>query len=87
MKKLKEEVFPLFLTKLNEVAEGNDGHMACKRLTWADFYVAALSGVLTFVNQGVNPYDQYPSLKKVVDNVESIESIKKWISERPVTDL
>lgn len=30
---------------------------------------------------------KYPNLKKVVDNVLALESIKKWVAKRPVTDL
>jgi prostaglandin-H2 D-isomerase / glutathione transferase len=29
----------------------------------------------------------YPNLKKMVENVTSIESIKKWIANRPVTEF
>jgi len=35
---------------------------------------------------GVNLAD-YPELKKLFDEVESQSSIKKWIEERPKSDL
>lgn len=85
LKKLKEEILPFFLGKLNEFAEKNGGYLAIKRLTWVDIYVTALSGVIGYVDK--DGYSKYPGLKKVVENVESIEAIKKWIAERPVTDL
>lgn len=31
--------------------------------------------------------EKYPNLKAVVDNVLSIDSIKKWVENRPKTDL
>jgi len=86
MKKVIAETVPLYLTKLNSLAEENDGYLACKRLTWADIYVASLSGLIAFITKGKDLFATYPAIKKVIDNVESNENIKKWIAERPVTD-
>ncbi|XP_070495369.1 uncharacterized protein [Chironomus tepperi] len=86
MKKVLEETIPLYLTKLNSLAEENDGFLACKRLTWADIYVTALSGLISFISNGQDIFETYPALKKVIDAVESNENIKKWIAERPVTE-
>ena len=86
MKKVLEETIPLYLSKLNSLAEENDGYLACKRLTWADIYVTALSPLINFIGKGQDLFETYPALKKVIDNVESIENIKKWIAERPVTE-
>ena len=51
MKKVLEEVVPLYLSKLNSFAEENNGYLACKRLTWADIYVTALSGLINFISK------------------------------------
>jgi glutathione S-transferase len=88
MKVLKEETVPFFLSKLNAIAEANDGHLACKKLTWADLYFAALTGVMKFgAIEGEDIWSKYPALRKVVDNVESLDAIKAWIAERPVTEF
>ncbi|XP_070495034.1 glutathione S-transferase-like [Chironomus tepperi] len=87
MKKASEETIPIFLTKLNSLAEENDGFLACKRLTWADIYVAALSPLISYICKGQDIFETYPALKKVVDAVEANENIKKWIAERPVTEF
>jgi len=58
--------------------------LALKKTTWADFYFAGLIDYLNYMAH----YDltaKYPFLKKVVENVHAIESIKKWIAERPET--
>ncbi|KAG5668488.1 hypothetical protein PVAND_016427 [Polypedilum vanderplanki] len=88
MKTLKEETVPFFLSKLNALAEENNGHLACKKLTWADLYFAALTGIVKFgAIEGEDIWEKYPALRKVVDNVEAIDAIKTWINERPVTDF
>lgn len=86
MKTLVEEQMPFYLSQLNSMADKNNGFMACKRLTWVDLYVAALSGVITYCTKDADPYEKYTALKKVVDHVESNGNIKKWIAERPVTE-
>ncbi|KAG5668487.1 hypothetical protein PVAND_016426 [Polypedilum vanderplanki] len=88
MKTLKEETVPFFLSKLNAIAEENNGHLACKKLTWADFYFAAFVIMFQFgAQEGEKVWEKYPALKKVKENVENIDEIKKWIAVRPVTDL
>lgn len=56
------------------------------QLTWADLYFAAILDYLNYLTKTelVSPYE---NLRKVVDNVNSIESIKKWIDNRPKTDI
>lgn len=83
---LDNEIIPFYLEKLDTIAKENNGHFALGKLTWADFYFTA---VLDYLNH-MTKYDlteKYPNLKKVVDTVLSIESIKKWIEKRPKTDL
>lgn len=86
MKKVLAETVPVYLAKLNSLAEENNGHFACNRLTWADIYIASLSPLISFISKSQDVFETYPAIKKVVENVESIDSIKKWIAERPVTD-
>ena len=38
-KVLNEETIPFYLTKLEEIAKANNGHLALKRMTWADVFL------------------------------------------------
>lgn len=68
------------------MAEENDGHLACKRLTWADIYFSALVGIFVFAFDGEGVLDNYPALGQVVDNVLELPIIKEWLDERPESD-
>ncbi|CRK93022.1 CLUMA_CG006591, isoform A [Clunio marinus] len=84
--KLEAEILPFYLEKLDALAKENNGHFALKKLTWADLHFV---GILDYLNYMVK-YDfvaKYPNLKKVVDNVLSVDNIKKWIEKRPYKKL
>lgn len=84
-KALNAETIPMYLTKLDEIAKANNGHLALKRTTWADLHFTALSDYMNFMaKQDLTA--KYPNLKKVQENVHSIESIKKWVAKRPKTE-
>lgn len=52
------------------------------QLTVADIYFVAFKPYLeAFIKKDL--YDNYENLKKVIENVESIPEIKKWIETRP----
>lgn len=81
-KPLNEEIIPFYLGKLEEIAKENDGHLALKRITWADFYFTGMIEYLnTMSNQDLTA--KYPNLKKVTENVLALEGVKKWIARRP----
>lgn len=83
---LNAEVLPFYLEKLDSIVKDNNGYLALGKLTWADMYfVAVLDYINYMTKQDITA--NYPNLKKVVDNVLAIESIKKWVAERPQTDL
>lgn len=84
-KALIAEIIPFYLAKLEEMAKANNGHLALERRTWADLYFAGSYEYLSFASQ-VNLIEKQPNLKKVVDNVLAIESIKNWVAKRPKTD-
>jgi hypothetical protein len=72
---------------LNKLAEKNNGHLALKKLTWADVFVTALSEMIKFgAPDDKEIFSRYPALKKMIDNVEGIKEIKKWIAERPESE-
>ncbi|KAG5668485.1 hypothetical protein PVAND_016424 [Polypedilum vanderplanki] len=83
---LHEQQIPFYFKKLDEYAEANNGHFACKKLTWADLYIASWSKYFSYaIKEVFNDYENYPNIKKVVDNVLAIENIKKWVETRPDT--
>jgi glutathione S-transferase len=82
-KNVLEVLLPFYLSKLNSIAEENNGYLACKRFTWADIYFASLSRLVVYVIKDQDLYQKYPALRKVIDIVESNDKIKKWIAERP----
>jgi glutathione S-transferase len=85
-KTLFEETIPFYFKKLDEYAAANGGHLACNKLTWADIYVASWSKYFGYAIKDIfNDYEGYPNLQKMVANVLAIESIKKWVAERPET--
>ena len=76
---------PFFLSKFEEIAKENNGHLALNRLTWADLYFYGLSVCMNyFAKQDLTA--NYPNLKKVYENTAAIENIKKWIDKRPKSD-
>jgi len=86
MKTIIAETLPFYLEKFEALAKANNGHLALKRLTWADFFFTNSCDFLKAVTkEGLT--DKHPNLQKVVKNVESIDSIKKWIAERPKSDM
>lgn len=54
------------------------------QLTWADINFA---GILDYVNfmVGFNVIENWPNLKRVVENVSNIDSIKAYLAKRPKT--
>ncbi|XP_031631212.1 glutathione S-transferase-like [Contarinia nasturtii] len=82
---LKSETLPFYLEKLESIAKENNGYLALGKLTWADLYFVGLLDYLNFMI-GFDLTTDRPNLKKVVDNVTAIESIKAWIAKRPETE-
>lgn len=83
---VKGETIPFYLEKLEAIAKENNGHLALGKLTWADFFLAGLIDYMNYM-AGINLTEKTPYLQKVIDNVLSIEQVKKWVEKRPVTDL
>lgn len=81
---LNSNILPFYLSRLEAIAKENDGHLALKRRTWADLYFASLYEYMNWMTEQ-DILANYPNLKKIVDDITSVENIKKWIAERPVT--
>ncbi|KAL7015376.1 hypothetical protein ACKWTF_016416 [Chironomus riparius] len=85
-KTLADETLPYYLGKLDEIAAENDGHLALKKLTWADLYIAAFQKYLNYAMKGdFDSFEGYPNLQKVVCNALANEKIKKYVESRPET--
>nr|ACP27598.1 glutathione S-transferase [Chironomus tentans] len=85
-KTVVEETLPYYLGKLDEIAKENDGHLALKKLTWADLYIAAFQTYFNFALKGdFKDFEGYPNLQKVVSNALANENVKKWVESRPET--
>lgn len=81
---ITNETIPFFLNKLEAIAEKNNGHFALKKFTWADVY---FTGMINYLNRmaGFDLTENYPNLRKVIENTESQPGIKEYIAQRPVT--
>jgi len=80
------ETIPFYLSKLEEIAKENKGHLAVSKLTWADFFFAAMLEIFKVWN-GPDFLSSYPNLQKVADNVYNLDAIKAWLKRRPVTEM
>jgi len=81
---LTTETFPFYFSKLEEIAKENNGHLVASKFTWADFIFAAMLELMKIM-EGEDIIDKYPNLQKVANNVYSLDSIKTWMENRPVT--
>nr|XP_022903055.1 glutathione S-transferase-like [Onthophagus taurus] len=78
------DTLPFYMKKLDVVAKENNGHMACKRLTWVDFYVAgALNYFFSFPFIKKDLWEENPHLKAVRENVLMLPSIKDFRQKNP----
>nr|UQQ66583.1 glutathione S-transferase sigma 6 [Conogethes punctiferalis] len=89
LKKKKHEDFsknayPGLLSKLNSIAEKNNGHIALGKLTWADFIFAGMFDYLKCMMQDSGLDQKYPALKKVVDKVYALPQLQAYLKQAPV---
>lgn len=56
------------------------------QLTWVDLYFVAILDYLNFMTKQ-DLIEKYPNLKALKEKVLAVDSIKKWIEKRPVTEL
>lgn len=85
-KVLIAETIPFYLNKLEAIAKANNGHLALKRTTWADVYLASVKGYMSHMAK-VDLTANHPNLKKVVDDVFANKNIKAWVEKRPKTEF
>ncbi|XP_063829717.1 glutathione S-transferase 2-like [Ostrinia nubilalis] len=78
-----KNAYPAMLSKLNEIVEQNNGHIAVGKLTWADFVFAGMYDYLKMMMRIPDLDTKYPNLKKVVDNVYSLPQLKAYLAAAP----
>ncbi|KAJ3663489.1 hypothetical protein Zmor_007746 [Zophobas morio] len=81
-----KETIPYYITRLETIVQQNNGHLALGRLTWADFYFTTVCGAFDFFFGG-DCLANSPSLKSLVQKVNELPAIKKWIEIRPKTEF
>ncbi|KAI5637382.1 glutathione S-transferase 2 [Phthorimaea operculella] len=75
------------LEKLNDIIVKNKGHLACEKLTWADFVFAGIYDMLKFVMQLPELDTKFPAFKKLQETVYSLPGVKEFAEKAPKTDL
>ncbi|XP_014472025.1 PREDICTED: uncharacterized protein LOC106743046 [Dinoponera quadriceps] len=85
--KLKEvvtEKVPFYFNKFEEQVKKNDGHFVRGKLTWPDIvYAALIDRIHEFASRMLDI--DHPELKKLVEKVNAIPSIKAYLEKRPKT--
>nr|QST14961.1 GSTsigma1b protein [Diaphanosoma celebensis] len=82
---LQNNIMPHIAIVEKKLVENNTGYLVGSELTWADIaYFAFFSFV---VEKFADALKEAPLFKALMDKVEGIPSIKKWIETRPVTPL
>ncbi|EFN78061.1 Glutathione S-transferase [Harpegnathos saltator] len=86
MKKTTFEKLSFFLDKLEEQVKKNGGHFVRGKLTWPDvIYAAYVRRISEFTQKEITK--DHPELKKLVDKVDAIPSIKAYLDKRPKTEF
>ncbi|XP_066140816.1 glutathione S-transferase-like [Euwallacea fornicatus] len=80
--KLEDEKIPLYLNALDSWAKKNNGYLANGKISWADLYLVAVLGYLSYFLKR-DLYEGYPNLKKVQDNVFANPGVNSWVQRRP----
>nr|UUV68073.1 glutathione S-transferase [Dendroctonus rhizophagus] len=81
-----QEFLPEFLRHLDDIAGKNNGHLALRKMTWADIVFAATEDFLTGVYEkgfGMKLLIGHTNLMAIVSRVRKFPTIKKWIISRP----
>ncbi|CAC5415517.1 HPGDS [Mytilus coruscus] len=87
-KNILENFFPKFLKFMDKLIKDNGaGYLVGSELTVADLAYFDIQDRLKTNIGDCKEIENYPDLLKLVEKVQSIPSIKKWLNKRPNTDL
>ena len=82
MKTFIENTKNKFLTPFNSLAEKNGGYLVGSSRTWAEVYAAfAIDNIEHISNTKV--LEDFPALKKIVEEILNQKDVKEYIAERP----
>ncbi|XP_046402835.1 glutathione S-transferase-like [Ischnura elegans] len=81
---LINETVPFYMERFEKELEKNNGYFVRGKLTWADFYVAAVVEVMEDMCK-ISCLDKYPNIKAHKEKIENIPQIKAYIEKRPKT--
>ena len=87
--KLVDETLPEHFKRFEEIVEKNDGFLSNGKLSWVDFYFAATVEYIKYMMVWIERKEkeeviaEFPHLTALYEKVLNLESIKKWIQERP----
>ncbi|XP_012062869.1 PREDICTED: uncharacterized protein LOC105626167 [Atta cephalotes] len=87
--KLKEIVFQKLYhsrDKFEEQVKKNGGYFVGGKLSWADFQWAGHCDILSSI-LAVDPNEDHPELKKLVEKVRALPNVKAYIEKRPKTEF
>ncbi|XP_018358304.1 PREDICTED: uncharacterized protein LOC108758047 [Trachymyrmex cornetzi] len=87
--KLKEIVFQKLYhsrDKFEEQVKKNGGYLVGGKLSWADFQWAGHCDILSSI-LAVDPNEDHPELKKLVEKVRALPNVKAYIEKRPKTEF
>lgn len=79
---LFNETIPFYFKKFDTIVSENNGHLANKKLTWADIHFVAISDTMTFMAEK-DILEPYPNLKALRKTVQAYPGVKKYIDKRP----
>lgn len=83
--KLMNETIPVYLTRLDKIAEENKGYFVNGKLTYADIVFGAIVDFLSECMK-TNLLEGYEHLQTVEHKVTTLANIQSWINRRPSTE-
>ncbi|CAH2044173.1 unnamed protein product, partial [Iphiclides podalirius] len=81
-----KNLYPIVLSKLDQIIKENNGYLAAGKLTWADFLFAGMYDSLKSMTQTHDMEEKYPSFKKLRDTVTSLPKVKAYLDAAPKPD-
>jgi len=73
-----------FLSVFNKLAEANGGFLVGNSRSWADVYAAYTIDIVEHMGK-ISLTDDFPALKKLINDILSEKNVKEYIANRPVT--
>lgn len=91
--KLVDVTLPEHFKRFEDIVEKNGGFLSNGKLSWVDLYFAATVEYIKYMMVWIERKEkeeviaEFPHLTALYEKVTNLESIKKWIQERPVDSV